>query len=73
MDENIALGKNIWFKLLKVQIIGQIFNVQSPDCLGKTDFVRINRMFELLGIFIIGIQLMKFSFFSSFRNDHQNL
>ena len=58
MDESIAQRNNNRFELSKdriigIRIIGQIFNVQSADCLGETNFVRINLMFELLGIRII--------------------
>lgn len=46
-------------------ITGRIFNIQSPDCSGETDFFRIKLMFELLGIRIIGIQLfLKFKLYS---------
>lgn len=46
MDENIAYGNNNqlkWSKtwIIRIQIIGRIFNVQNADSWGETDFVRI--------------------------------
>ena len=53
-----SLGKQLSkVRVIAIQIIGRIFNVQSADCSGETDFVQINQMFELLFIRIIGIQL----------------
>ena len=45
------IGSNYWHS--NYQTDYQI----SLDCSGETDFVRLNKMFELLGIQIIGIQL----------------
>ena len=36
--------------IIVIRIIGRIFSIQSTDCSGETNFVRINRMFEILDI-----------------------